>query len=73
MTAYKTHGWIRCTPISAGQIKKRTKLSTNIKRHEIDIMNIINDNTYNLHSWLVNNNNVYMKITLKSKQIGIDR
>ena len=35
----------RCTPISTGQIKKKQKQSTNIKRGVINIMNIINDNT----------------------------
>ena len=59
------HGCIRRTPISAGQIK-----NTNIKRKEIIIMNIINDNTFNLHNSLLNNDNRYMKITLKSKLIG---
>ena len=41
------HGCIRRTQISAGQIKK--KQSTVIKRDEINIMNIINDNIFNLH------------------------
>ena len=36
---------IRRALISAGQIEKK-KLSTNIKHDEINIMNIINDNTY---------------------------
>ena len=39
MTAYKTHGYIRSTPILAAQIKKET----NIKRDNINAMNIIND------------------------------
>ena len=59
------------TPISTGQIKK--KKSTNIKRDEIDIMNIINDNTFNLHNSLLKNDNRYMKVTLKFKLIGIAR
>ena len=46
---------MRCTPILAGQIKK--KQSTFIKRDEIDIMNFINENTFNLHNRLLNNNN----------------
>ena len=36
-------------------------------------MNIINDNTFSLHNNLLNNDNTYMKITLKSKLIGIAR
>ena len=66
-------GWcIRHTPISAEQIKKKTQ-STNIRRDEIIIMNIINDNTFNLHNSLLNNDNRYMKVTLMSKLIGIAR
>ena len=34
-------------------------------------MNIIKDNTFNLHNSLLNNNNRYMKVTLKSKLIGV--
>ena len=33
-------------------------------------MNIINDNTFNLHNSLLNNDNKYMKVTLKPKLIG---
>ena len=36
-------------------------------------MNIINDNTFNLHNNLSNNDNRYMKVTLKSKLIGVAR
>ena len=54
------HGWIRRTPISAGQITK--KQSTNIKREEINLMNTINDNTFNLHNSLLNNDNRYLKV-----------
>ena len=36
-------------------------------------MNIINDNTFNLHNSLLNNDNRYMKVTLKSKLIGVVR
>ena len=43
------------------------KQSTNIKRDEINIMNIINDNTYILHNSLLNSDKRYMKVTLKSK------
>ena len=61
--SYKTHGCIRRTPISAGQIKKKI---TNIKRDEINIMNFINVNTFNLHNSLLNDNNRFMKVTVKS-------
>ena len=54
----------------ANQDKKQ---STNIKHDEIDIMNIINDNTFNLHNSLLNNDNRYMKITQKSTVIGVAR
>ena len=58
----------------ANQGKKNPKqTSTNIKRYEINIMNIINDNNFNLHNRLLNNNNRYMKVTLKSKLIGVGR
>ena len=62
-------GCIRRTSISAGQIKK--KQSANIKHDEINIMNIINDNIFNLHKSLLNNDNRYEKFTLKSKLIGV--
>ena len=52
---------------------KKNKQSTNIKHDEINIMNIINDNTFNMHNSLLNNDNRYMKITLKSKLIGVSR
>ena len=35
-------------------------------------MNIIN-NSFNLHNSLLNNDNSYGKVTLKSKQIGVAR
>ena len=57
LMAYKMHGCVRHTPISAGQIKKKTNQSTNIKCDEISIRNIINDNTFNLHNSLLNNDN----------------
>ena len=62
---------MRRTQISAGKINK--KRSTNIKRDEINIMIIINDNTFNLHNSLLENDNWYMKVTVMSKQIGIAR
>ena len=34
-------------------------------------MNIINDNTFNLHNSLLNNDTRYKKVTLKSKLIDI--
>ena len=45
LTAYKIHGCIKRSPISAGQIKKKKR----IKRDKIKIMNIICKNTFNLH------------------------
>ena len=36
-------------------------------------MNIIKDNTFNLENNLLNKDNRYMKITLKSKLIGVAR
>ena len=59
LKARKTHGCIRRTPISDGQIKKKNlvKQSTNIKHYEINIMNIINNNPFNLHNGLLNNGN----------------
>ena len=51
--------------------KNFSKTSTNIKRDEINIMNIINDNTFNLHNSHFNNGNRYMKVTVKSKLIGV--
>ena len=36
-------------------------------------MNIINDNTFNQHISLLNNDNRYKKVTLKSKLIGVAR
>ena len=36
-------------------------------------MDIINDNTFNLHNSLLTNCNKYMKVTLKSKLIGVTR
>ena len=70
MAAYKTHRGIRHTLISAGQITKK-KRSTNIKQNKINIRKIINDNTYNLQNSLLNNDNRYMKVTLKSKLIEV--
>ena len=65
---------IRRTPISTGQIKKKiVKQSTNIKPDEINIMNIINDNTFNLQNKLLNDDNRYIKITLKLKLIAVTR
>ena len=69
LTAYKTHGCIRRTPIKAGHFNE--KKTINIKRDEIHIMNIINDNTFNLHYSLLNIDNRYMKVTLKSKLIEV--
>ena len=43
--------------------------NTNINRDEVDINNIMYYNTFNLH----NNDNRYMKVTLKSKLIKVGR
>ena len=40
--------------------------STNIKCDEINMMNIINDNTFNLHNGLLNKDNRYVKVILNS-------
>ena len=40
---------------------------------EVNIMNVINDNTFNLHNSLLNNDNRYMKVILKSKLLGVAR
>ena len=48
------------------QEKILVKQSTNIKRDEINIININNDS-------LLNNDNRYMKVTLKSKLIEVAR
>ena len=53
--------------------KANLEKSTNIKRDEIDIMNVTYDNTFNLHNSVWNNDNRYIKITLKSKSIGVPR
>ena len=36
-------------------------------------MNIINDNAFILHNILLNNDNRYLKLTVKFKQIGFAR
>ena len=36
-------------------------------------MNIINDNIFNVHNSVLNNDNKYTKVTLKSKLIGVAR
>ena len=48
LTAYKTHPKIiRANQGGGGEIQQKTKKqSINIKRDEINIMNIINDNTF---------------------------
>ena len=47
--------------------KSRKKQSTNIKRDEINIMNIINDNSFNLHNSLLNNDKRFMKVKANFK------
>ena len=44
------------------QYNTLVKQSTNIKRAETNILNIINGNTFNLHNSLLNNDNRYMKV-----------
>ena len=44
-----------------------------MKRDEINIMNIINENTFNLHHNLLDNDNRYIKVRIKSKLIGVTR
>ena len=39
----------------------------------MNIMTFINNNTFNLHNSLLNNDNRYMKVTLKYKLIGVAR
>ena len=57
----------------ANQDKILVKQSINIKCNDINIMNIINDNNLNLPNSLLYNDNKYMKVTLKSKLIGVIR
>ena len=57
------HKCLRRTPISAEHLKKK-KTSLNIKRDGINIRNIINDKTFNLHNSFLGNDNRYMKVTL---------
>ena len=71
LTSYTSHGFMILTPILARQIKK--KQSTNIKRDEFNIMNIINDKIFYQHKSPLNNGNRHMKVTLKSKLIGVTR
>ena len=66
---YKMH------PNFSGQIKKKilVKQSANIKHDEINIMNIINDNTFNLYNSLLNNDKRDMKVTLKFNLVRVTR
>ena len=64
--AYKMPSCIWRTPLSAGQISNKNK-NNNIKYDKINIIDIINDNTFNLYYNLLNNNDWYIKVTLKSK------
>ena len=59
--AYKTH-----TNFSRANQEKNKVLILNV-------MNMINNNTFNLHNSLLNNDTRYMKVTLKSKLIGVAR
>ena len=69
--AYKIHRCIKRTSISPRHIKKKKKNKVLILCDEINILNIIYENTFNLYNRLLNNDNRYMKVTLKSKQIGV--
>ena len=64
---YNTHP----TLSRANQKKNLVKKSTNIKRDEINIMNLINNNIFNLHNNLLNNDNRYMKDTQNSMPTGV--
>ena len=64
--AYKTHP-------NFNRANQEKKQSTHLKCDEIDMMNIINNNTFNLPNSLLNNDNRYMKVALKSKLIGVAR
>ena len=68
LTAYKTH-----PNFSRANQEKKKKQSTNIKLEEINIINIINDNAFNVHKSLLNNNIRYLKVTQKSKLMGVAR
>ena len=64
---YKTHGCLRRFPLSAGQIQKNQ--NSNIKHEETNIMDTNNDNAFNKHSSLLDNDSRYIKATLKAKLI----
>ena len=66
LVAYKTHP-------NFSRANQEKKTSPYIKHDEINIMNIINDNSFNLHYSLLNNDNRNMKVTLKSKLTGVAR
>ena len=51
----------------------RANQETKNKLDGINIMNIINDNSFNLHDSFLNHDNWYMKVILKSKLIGVAR
>ena len=60
----------------ANQEKKTKKQKTKVlisNVNENDIINIINDNSFNQHKSPLNNDNRYLKDTLNSKPIGVDR
>ena len=48
-------------------------LNTKVKRDEINIMNIINDNTFNQYNSLLDNDSRFMKVILMFKLIGVAR
>ena len=51
--------------------KNLVEQSIDIKRDEINTMNINNDNTFYQHNSLLYNDNRYMKVTLKSQLLGV--
>ena len=69
LTVYKMHPNFS----RANQEKILVKQSTNIKRDEINIMNIIDDNTLNRHNSLLDKDNRYTKITLRLKLTRVAR
>ena len=54
-------------------IQEKNKEPKYIKRDKINVMNIINDNTFNINNSLLNYDNRYMKVTLNSKLVVVAR
>ena len=66
MTDYKTHP-------NFSRANQEKKKRINIKSDEINIMNIINDNTFNLHNSLLNNDNrkIFLRISKNISKVKI--